>query len=216
MSDQQLQLFEGDLSIHHWQPVPELAFEDFQTAFNTLESIESAHQYWIGDALNAAKEKFGEEFTQLIPEGKEHWKKYMWVCESVPVDIRQQLSNYSQARTVAKLDYKEQIQLCKNKAAQMTARELSDEVKLITDPNHEEMKKYEPHVILKTGKRTLCLFVKNKQMSVLEYEGEYSVPKLIKMIEKEDDVLKVELKEYFANTLNISNMTVVESVEEKD
>jgi hypothetical protein len=77
-----------------------------QNSLSNLERIESGHQYWIGDALLFARDKFGESFAQMVPAGKEEtWKQYMWVASRVPNQIRDLLPTYTHARVLASLDF---------------------------------------------------------------------------------------------------------------
>lgn len=128
-----LELLSGTLTPIHWSPNA-MDMEHFQDAIRVLETMESAHQYWIGDALLFAKKHYGEEYAQLIPEGKaETWRGYEWVCSRVPIEIRKQIASFTHARVMARLTLERQRALLSEVNMKgISTRDLSEEVRKIT------------------------------------------------------------------------------------
>jgi len=79
---------------------------------DTLNRMEEAAQWWIGDFLIITEKEFGEKYAQLVPEGKSQdtWRKYKWVCERAGPGIRVEGLSFSHHEKVAKLTEEEQRQ----------------------------------------------------------------------------------------------------------
>ena len=193
-------ILSGKLDAYHWQPPVKYKPADMQDALSVLESIEVGHQYWIGDALIFAKDKFGEEFTQMIPEGKEEtWRQYLWVCERVCPAIRRCLAGYTHARLIARVSHEEQEDLVATGIKGMTSRELDQKVKERTGKPKSASKKPEApepeslYFILKNNETELTFQVYGTELSL--YRVGDGKPCLVTELKPEDP-----------NTLDITNL----------
>lgn len=129
--------FPGDISETHWTPPARFDYLDMEKALDTLSQFEDSFQFYVGDALIFARDHYGEEFAQLIPESKQpSWKVYLWVCEKVSPQIRKGLT-FSQARAIARLPEKDQKKLIKQGAKDMTVKEINKKISKKKKCTHE-------------------------------------------------------------------------------
>ena len=97
--------FQKTALICHRRPT----FNELSTFVSSMSALEDGMQFWIGGCLNLAESLFGEQFSQLIPEGKEHtylvWK---WVDSRVKPDTRRASLSFSHHQAVASLLHERQ------------------------------------------------------------------------------------------------------------
>lgn len=200
----QLSLFEGDVSEFHWQPPAKFSHDELDDALKALQAMEEGHQYWIGDALLFAQSKLGEDFAQLIPEGKEEtWRVYMWVCENVCPAIRKGLAGYTHARLIAKLSHEDQEGLIKQDIKKITSRDLDKKVKVLKNPDAPEPpKKNAPHLILNTGRRKLLLWINGNEVMIRGFD-EYASG----LLDTDPDLICM-IKDHSPDEINLPRMEI--------
>lgn len=119
-------LFPGQVSPVGYEP----AIDSFDAAgriADILAGIEDGHQLWIGDFLIWARAEYGEDYTQLIPEGKaDTWRQYLWVAERVPMAIREKIGGYTRCRTIARLSLEDQQAIADTFPTDGTTRQLRE------------------------------------------------------------------------------------------
>ena len=61
-----------------------ISWDEAQAFTASIDDLESGLQFGIGDWLEYCEQTFGENYAQLIPEGKESsWLVYKWVASRV-------------------------------------------------------------------------------------------------------------------------------------
>ena len=85
-------------------------FDELTSFVNSMSALEDGMQFWIGGCLNLAESLFGEQFSQLIPEGKETtYMVWKWVDSRVKPDTRRERLSFSHHALVASLLSERQV-----------------------------------------------------------------------------------------------------------
>lgn len=82
-------------------------FEDWQTAFRQLSTMQGALAWWIGDALNFGENRFGEKYAQAVDATgyKESWlRNCCWVASKVDLSLRSDNLSFAHHQLVAPLE----------------------------------------------------------------------------------------------------------------
>ena len=120
----------SEISATHCAPRRMSTLSDISSSMLSLETIEGGHQYWIGDLLNFAEEKFGEAYANLVaPDRAEAWRQYKWVCRRVPRAIRDGVWGYSYARWLAPLSATKQKEIIKENPEKISVKEFRLRIK---------------------------------------------------------------------------------------
>ena len=68
---------------------PGLSFEKWERVGETLRTIESGVQWWLGDWLNYGERAYGEKYAQAVDESQAHtWRQYAWVASRFETSVR--------------------------------------------------------------------------------------------------------------------------------
>ena len=81
----------GETTEVSWSPPKNLSYETWEQIGNTLQTINGAVNWWIGDWLNVGERKWGDTYTQAInttDASIESLKKYKAVSERIDKSIR--------------------------------------------------------------------------------------------------------------------------------
>lgn len=81
----------GETTETSWSPPSTLTWEQWESIGNTLQVVNGAVNWWIGDWLNVGEQKWGDTYTQAVnatDSSIESLKKYKAVSERVPREIR--------------------------------------------------------------------------------------------------------------------------------
>jgi hypothetical protein len=90
--------FSGDMPIEEWIEYGK-----------TLDRVEGAIQWWIGDYLMLSDKIYGETYAQAVDESQAHtWKNYKWVASKVDMFTRVESLSWSHHQTIASLSFREQ------------------------------------------------------------------------------------------------------------
>lgn len=112
----------------------DLDFDDWYKLMQTLQRLETAFQFGIGDALNYGQMQYGEKYSQAMDAtgyAYQSLANWAWVSKSIPHDNRISGLSWSHHRVVAKLPEDQQKQmLTMAYAKQMSA---TDIVAMLTD-----------------------------------------------------------------------------------
>ena len=126
----ELQLFDKSLvSINatSLQMARQWTYDEAKHLANGLFTMDGALQWWLGDFLNSAEAIFGEDYTQLVPEGykEKSLQQFKWVSSKIPPRERRSELSYSHHMEVAKLESDERIGILENAIKDgLTVREL--------------------------------------------------------------------------------------------
>lgn len=128
----------GKLTPTAWVPPDDLSYDGYVDAIQKFATLESAVQWWIGDALNAMQKVYGETWAQVLPDpdspnfeaDKSRLKNYKWVAASVEKSTRVDFLPWTHHREVAALDPVAQRALLAAAAEKgLTQRELQTAVR---------------------------------------------------------------------------------------
>jgi len=81
----------GETTETSWSPPANITFDQWEQIGNTLQTINGAVNWWIGDWLNVGERQWGDTYTQAVQStdsSVESLKKYKSVSERVPQNIR--------------------------------------------------------------------------------------------------------------------------------
>lgn len=81
----------GETTETSWSPPANLTWDQWESIGNTLQVVNGAVNWWIGDWLNVGEAKWGDTYTQAVnatDASIESLKKYKSVSERVPKEIR--------------------------------------------------------------------------------------------------------------------------------
>lgn len=114
-----------------------LSWERYEELCATLETMEEAVGFWIGDLIIRGEQEFGERCYQpWTAKGykAERLRQYAWVAQQVPAVTRLTLS-WTHHRAVAALPAGEQVEwLAKAEAEGMSSRQLRECVAVQREP----------------------------------------------------------------------------------
>lgn len=111
----------------------QLSFEDWHDFGQTLQQVEGAIQWWIGDWYNYGQASYGEIANQAVDEygfSYQSLKSYIWVSSKVDQVRRLTSLTWSHHQTVAALEPDEQAYwLMRAESEPFTVAELRREIK---------------------------------------------------------------------------------------
>ncbi len=101
----------GEFSPTSWTAPVDMTFEQWEAVGETLQYMQGAINWWVGDWLNVGERKWGEEYAQAIEETG--WKyqdlaNCKWVAGKVEFSTRVEKLSWSHHREVANLSPNEQ------------------------------------------------------------------------------------------------------------
>lgn len=80
-------------------------FDEWQDCGRTLQRIEGAVQFWIGDWLNYGEKPYGTKYETAIDQKQlETWTNYAWVARQVTISTRVENLSWAHHREIAKFD----------------------------------------------------------------------------------------------------------------
>lgn len=132
-----LEIKKKDIPIERWLKIGE-----------SLEKIEGAVQWWVGDWLNAGEQKYGEMYSQALEKTDydyETLKQYKRVADKVEKCSRLHNLSWSHHQEVAHLLPQEQTKLLKRALDEgWTRTELRQKLRKVENCQHDfEEKKYQ-------------------------------------------------------------------------
>lgn len=92
----------------------DLEFDDWYKLMQTLQRLETAFQFGIGDALNYGQTQYGEKYSQAMDAtgfAYQSLANWAWVSKSVPHHNRVSGLSWSHHRVVAKLPVDQQKEI---------------------------------------------------------------------------------------------------------
>jgi hypothetical protein len=113
----------------------DLTFEEWQATLERAEWIERASPWWVVDLLAFGRAKFGEDYSQALPDAAEDpdgirqskLKQAEWMADRWPASTRVPEQSYSAHRAVAKLNRDDAVALLEmtdRDGKRLTVREL--------------------------------------------------------------------------------------------
>jgi len=126
----------GEWSPVGWEPPDDLTRDEWLAMGPKLGGVAKALHFWIGDWLNEGERKWGEMYAQAM-----HYTDFayhtltrdVWVCKSIPREIRRSELFFTHHWHVAGQDVETQIDLL-NKAVEgeWSSGKMKEEVKKLT------------------------------------------------------------------------------------
>lgn len=106
-------------------------FEEWAEVGETLKTIESGVQFWIGDWCNYGEAAYGQKYSQFL-EVKEYQtlRNYAWVAKEIKMSRRRDILSFSHHLEVANLEPDEQNEwLDQAERENLSVRQLRREIK---------------------------------------------------------------------------------------
>lgn len=104
----------GEFSPTGWAAPPGMTFEEWERTGHTLQQIQGAVNWWVGDWLNEGEKRYGETYAQAIEATGWKYEQLAlckWVASSVEFSIRIENLSWTHHREVAALPPNEQADL---------------------------------------------------------------------------------------------------------
>jgi len=120
-----------------------MKFRRWEQLIATLNAMEDAVPWWIGDALNFGEQSFGEKYAQAVEitgYRKTYLQNICWLSSRIPMQRRRAALGISMHQEVASLEPEFQDQWLKSaEENQLTRRELRHSIKQGKIMRHEEI-----------------------------------------------------------------------------
>lgn len=140
----------GEFSPVGWQPPSDLTREEWLAMGPRLGGVAKALHFWIGDWLNEGERKWGEMYAQAMSDtdfGYYTLTRDVWVCKSIPREIRRPELFFTHHWHVAALDAEKQSEMLdKAVEEEWSSGRLKEEVQKLT-PQPDETE--QPPLIVK-------------------------------------------------------------------
>jgi hypothetical protein len=123
----------------------DLSVEDWLSLGNTLETMQGAIQWWIGDWLNYGEQRYGETYTQALDASKYSYEtlaNIKWVAKSIESSLRSESLSWSHHKEIAPLPKRKQsyfISLAQEERLSVSSLKKAINVKKICDCTIQDM-----------------------------------------------------------------------------